>query len=535
MAENNNKMVANAVFEKEKNTGLSMDQLSYICDYCGKVNQIGSPRCVRCGKRRPRSEYINAMNKIKSTKNIKAEYLEEQFKVDVEKKDAAQQQIVRLVESRVEDEKRGIVAQENLRVEQEREAIKKSTARDAVLRIIATEKAAEDKIKEAELRADEAIKGRNKELDGIVEDERKKVLEVAAQKVVAARAGIEEAAREQIEANKNIASKFVANTVAEERDKAEKNAARRAVLQIIAAEKEADDKVKSTKDALQQAAVERIVEERILADKEAAARYLAEKQAIERAADERIKSEKETLKKLLEEKQGMGMSQYNPYSSQSMSMPQQTVQPFAIVPYLNPQQPVYQYKPNQVFKFVPNNTNNANIQSQSNKICGLPSVENNKKTKAKKSKVRVCSFVNLVIVVILLLLGTVLGKILPIISGVNNFDLLESLFFKFNVSLNVGAVQDISMIVLIGYGLFLIFLAVALFQNIIKLISGKSAKLGFIIPLLVFISLAVILVGLLTVNGVLAIMTLGPILYTVLALLLLVLTIISGVNKKAKE
>jgi len=50
------------------------------------------------------------MNKLKTAKSIKTEYLEEQYKLEEERKDAAQQQIVRLVESRVEEEKAGRVS-----------------------------------------------------------------------------------------------------------------------------------------------------------------------------------------------------------------------------------------------------------------------------------------------------------------------------------------------------------------------------------------------------------------------------------------
>lgn len=339
MADNKNVNLENAEFEKEQSANLGAGDLSYICDYCGKVNPLGALRCSRCGKRRPRSQYVEAMNKLNGSKTVKQEFVEEQAKIYNQQKSAQQQQLVRLVESRVEEEKIHMKAQEAVRMEQETDAIKKSTARDAVLRIIANEKAAEERILQAEQRADDVIKMRDKEIDQIIDQERNKILEVAAQKIVASRAGVEEAAREQIEANKQIANKFINDTIEAERDKAERNAARKAVLQIIAAEK---------------------------------------------AADDRIREEREEFRRQLMAKQA-GMPNFAP----NMPMPNgngQNVQPFTIVPYVNPNQPLYQYKPNQVYKFVP--------KGQSTKVCGgmivcppnyKPPV-NEEQTSGKKSK-----------------------------------------------------------------------------------------------------------------------------------------------------
>jgi len=540
MAENNKKMVANADFEKEKNVILDIDNLSYICDYCGKVNQMGAPRCVRCGKRRPRSEYIDAMNKIKSAKSIKTEYLEEQYQFEEEKKEAAQQQLVRIVESRVEEEKRSIYAQEELRREQEREAIKKSTARDAVLRIIAAEKAAEDRVREAEQRAEDAVKGRNKEIEGIVEEERKKVLEAAAQKVVAARAGIEEAAREQIEANKKIADKFVRETLETERDKAERSAARRAVLRIIAAEKAADEKIKTAKDALQQAAVERIIEERTLADKEAAARYLAEKQAIERAADERIRAEKEVIRKLLEGRQtAFADAGAVPTYQQSVAtgMPQQSfVQPLTIVPYVNTNQPLYQYRPHQVYKFVPKQTQpqqevGKKAKGGKNAPAPVPAVSAAPAAaqisapaveKPKSGRARGMGIITLILAAAALVLA-----LLPqIVSGF----LPDAGFPEITAIVGIMDLEGNEMLKVIGFTVFVAFAFITVIQSVIRVIRGKAAAAGFIIPLIACagLGLSMYTLG----EGALAIM---PMVIAGVSVLLLIFSIIGGVkSKKAK-
>ena len=62
-----NKNVDKEQFDTEKDVNLSMEQLSYICEYCGKVNPIGAANCVRCGKRRHRNEYVKAMNSLRDS------------------------------------------------------------------------------------------------------------------------------------------------------------------------------------------------------------------------------------------------------------------------------------------------------------------------------------------------------------------------------------------------------------------------------------------------------------------------------------
>lgn len=346
MADKNYNADNKAQFDTESDVNLSMEQLSYICEYCGKVNAIGAANCVRCGKRRPRNQYLKAMSRLQNSKSVREQYIAEQAIAAEDKKEAAQQQVVRLVENRVADEKAQILAQEELRLEQEREAIKKATARDAVLRVVAAENAAEEKVLEAERRADEILQDRNREIDELIAAEREKALDAAAEKLVAERAGIEEVAKDKVEANRKATERYATERIMSARNEADKVAARQAVLQIIAAEQAADEKLRMSKTALQQAAVERIVEERILADKEAAARYAAEKQAIERAADDRIKAEREAVKRILGDR-GVSYNNDNPAGVQQ-------VQPIAIVPYLNPNQPVNQYNPERVvYRFIP--------------------------------------------------------------------------------------------------------------------------------------------------------------------------------------
>ena len=184
MAEKMNDIENKATFDKETDVNLSVEQLSYICKYCGKVNSISAPNCIRCGKRRPRNEYLDAMKRLEKSKDVRQEFINEQIKAEAELKDARQQQFVRIVESRVEDEKARIMAQQEIRLEQDREDIKRATARDAVLRIIAAENAAEEKVAAAEARAEAAVSGKSKEIDDLIAAEREKALNAAAEKLM---------------------------------------------------------------------------------------------------------------------------------------------------------------------------------------------------------------------------------------------------------------------------------------------------------------------------------------------------------------
>ena len=328
--------------ETEMAVNMSMEQLSYICEYCGKVNAISSPRCGRCGKRRPRSEYVNAMNKMHKAESLKAQYVEEQARIAAEQENATQQQLVRLVERRVADERASIVAEHELKLEQETDAIRKSTARDAVLRIINAEREAEERVRKAERLAEDTINLRNRQIEEQIEAERERVLYSAAKRLVSERTGIENAAEDRIEAERRNIERKAQETIDSAIDEAKKETARKAILKVIASEQAAGDRVRLEREAIQRAALDRLAEERKLAETNAYTKFAIEKEAIERAFDERIRAEREMI---------TGKRDSAPYYGRQ---DQQYVQPLAIVPYVNSQQPLYQYNTvKQVYKFVP--------------------------------------------------------------------------------------------------------------------------------------------------------------------------------------
>ena len=161
------------------NASVGQEQLSYICAYCGKVNPIVAGKCLRCGKRRPRNEYLNVMSKTKQAQSFRETMATEMAQAELERKEAQDMQLVRLVEERVADERAQIEAQEAIKREQDVDAIQRLAARDAALRVI-----------EAERRAEEAIAGKARETEETLRMEREKALYAAAQKIVSERGGV---------------------------------------------------------------------------------------------------------------------------------------------------------------------------------------------------------------------------------------------------------------------------------------------------------------------------------------------------------
>lgn len=461
--------------ENEMAANLSMDQLSYICEYCGKINAIAAPNCVRCGKRRPRSEYINAMNKIKNAQSIKSQYIEEQARLDADRDDANQRQLARLVEERVADEKAQIEAQKAIQLEQETDEIRRNTARDAVLRIIAAERAAEEKVRSADLRAEEAIKGRDRETQQTIAAEREKVLYAAAKRLVSERAGIENAAEERIVAERNLINQKAQETIDSATDAAEREAARKAALKVIAAEQASADRSNIEREAIQRAALDRVAEERHIAEINAYSKFTIEKEAIERAVDERIKAERE----LLYGKRNSAIS-YGGHGGAD------TVQPIAIVPYVNSQQPVYQYNNiKQIYRFVPDEQfdqgKNAPQQPmQSATVVG-------KRKRSCKAAVRVCSLFAFLYGTLMILACVLDIEALRFVDGVKNLDLVIGLFGSSSVIVD-GLIESTSYILPIGIIVAMVGALVTVICGIIGLISNKGC-------VLMLIAAAIALVG----------------------------------------
>ncbi len=447
--------------------GTAPEQLSYICEYCGKVNPIAAAKCLRCGKRRPRSEYLKVMSKAKEQTSIREETVQEMARIEDEKKTAREQELVRLVEERVAEEKAKIEARAEVKLEQDREVIKKYTARDAVERVL-----------EAEKKASEEIQRRERESEERLEAERERVLYAAAQKVVTERAGIEQAAEERINLSRAEFEKKANRTIAAAVDVAERDAARRAAMKVIASEQSAEDRIRLEREASQRSAFDRIKEESERVARYEAAKYEAQLDGVRRAVEERIKAEREYMEAQLGSAatpQTVGgqfppapvPQTVNPYVQQQPT----TVQPLAIVPYLNDKQPVYQYKPQQtnrrLYKFVPD------------PIVEQPEEEEIVFTPAPKKKPGAAGRV-LAILSLLATLGLLYFAVFRNFSGKDSF-------LKQILADGLTAVTSTEGIMLA----VLTVLAVAyVVMCIVWLAKGNGAKGGWVVPVLQFADIA---------------------------------------------
>ena len=464
MAETNMTDKNQPVRTAQFNASVGQEQLSYICAYCGKVNPIVAGKCLRCGKRRPRNEYLNVMSKSKQAQNFRETMATEMAQAELERKEAQDMQLVRLVEERVADERAQIEAQEAIKREQDVDAIQRLAARDAALRVI-----------EAERRAEEAIAGKARETEETLRIEREKALYAAAQKIVSERAGIEQAAEERINLARAEIQKEANRSLAESVDAVEKDAARRAVMKIIAAEQSTEDRIRLERESSERAAMERIKEETERITQYEQAKHDAEREGIQRAVEERLRAEREVFGR------GDRAPAYAgaPYPDAQQQHPL-AVQPLAIVPYLNGQQPLYQYDPNQprvLYKFVPDDVQ----QEEEDYIDEEPLTFAPKKQ--KKGGVRFLGFLQIILSALIIffaffkteILGVVLSgggepfaQIKLLIDGLASFDIMKMLF-------------PILCTVVI------VFAVLSLIQGIVRLIRGKMAKNGWVLSMFLFL------------------------------------------------
>ena len=473
MAETNMTDKNQPVRTAQFNASVGQEQLSYICAYCGKVNPIVAGKCLRCGKRRPRNEYLNVMSKSKQAQSFRETMATEMAQAELERKEAQDMQLVRLVEERVADEKAQIVAQEAIKREQDIDAIQRLAARDAALRVI-----------EAERRAEEAIAGKARETEETLRMEREKALYAAAQKIVSERAGIEQAAEERINLARAEIQKDANRSLAESVDAAEKDAARRAVMKIIAAEQSTEDRIRLERESSERAAMERIKEETERITQYEQAKHDAEREGIQRAVEERLRAEREIFGR------GDKVSSYPGAPYPESNQHPLAVQPLAIVPYLNSQQPLYQYDPNQprmLYKFVPDAPGEEEEYDQE-PLTFAPV------KKAKKGGVRFLGFLQIILSAIIIFFAffktELLGEILA--GGGEPFSQLKALLDGF------GSMEIMNMIFPVLCVVTIVLAAASLIQGIVRLIRGKLAKGGWVLSMLLFLAtLAVYVVFLL--------------------------------------
>ena len=64
---------AQSEFDRDSMVTLDKSRITYVCSVCGSVNRIDQEKCSRCGKPRPRNEYVNALKRIKQSEQMREE------------------------------------------------------------------------------------------------------------------------------------------------------------------------------------------------------------------------------------------------------------------------------------------------------------------------------------------------------------------------------------------------------------------------------------------------------------------------------
>ncbi|HQC54478.1 MAG TPA: zinc ribbon domain-containing protein [Clostridia bacterium] len=94
-------------FEKDSLASIDKSRVTYVCTVCGTVNSIETSKCTKCGKPRPRNEFVNALRRIRQglayTTGAEESLVEEKSEQIVEQPTAQEPQSVADNASRVDN------------------------------------------------------------------------------------------------------------------------------------------------------------------------------------------------------------------------------------------------------------------------------------------------------------------------------------------------------------------------------------------------------------------------------------------------
>lgn len=188
------------------------------------------------------------------------------------------------------------------------------------------------------------------------------------------------------------------------------------------------------------------------------------------------------------------------------------VQPFVVVPYVNAQQPLWQYTPNQVYRFQPYTQEEIDAmkeqQAAADAAAHPASEENSQKEEVKTDRligtkhVRVTALLSLLVA-----LATIVCMYLvpytktthsdPAIfylSGIVNCLSANGLVLT-DKTLSYSYLGWYSFVAPVLLIVALILLVVLIVRALIRLVTGKASVKGWILPLFIFLTLAGALVG----------------------------------------
>ncbi len=64
---------AQATFDQDAKVSVDRNKITYVCELCACINLIDEPNCTKCGKPRPRAEFVNALRSLRDGVDAKAE------------------------------------------------------------------------------------------------------------------------------------------------------------------------------------------------------------------------------------------------------------------------------------------------------------------------------------------------------------------------------------------------------------------------------------------------------------------------------
>lgn len=177
------------------------------------------------------------------------------------------------------------------------------------------------------------------------------------------------------------------------------------------------------------------------------------------------------------------------------------VQPFVVVPYVNTQQPLWQYRTNQVYRFQPYTQEEiAMMQEQAAKAQGQELTDKTEKTvedevKPKGTKrVRVTSLLTLIVSIAMIICmylvpytksasDPAIFYLSGIVECFRAFDIV--LTNKFSAYTYLGWYSFIPPIL---FAIAIILLAALIVRSVIRLFTGKAKVKGFVLPLFIFLT-----------------------------------------------
>lgn len=231
-----------------------------------------------------------------------------------------------------------------------------------------------------------------------------------------------------------------------------------------------------------------------------------------------------------------------------------TVQPFVVVPFVNTQQPLWQYRQNQVYRFQPYTQEEIRemqeAQAKASAVEEVPQREDFETDYVLgKKRVRVCSILTLILALATLLCmyfvpytkSAIADPAMFYVAGI--ISCLSAVGMPVTDKTIAYEYQGwYSFLPPILLALAMILLAILVIRSVIRIVTGKAKVKGFILPLMIFLfvvgALVVLieqLIGLKAFVQFFSFASIGTYLIPVLAILLVIVGLCNKANVASKR